>query len=300
MLTGAFAAAVGAWATGSPLLGLLICIVAVFPVALLQAVLSNTLRANQIVTGIGINILVLGATTLAYREIFGARSREQNSRFTEMEPAAARRYSDLRRSRIPAGMAALCRAGLNRGDSFGVALHLGRYRRARRWRGAARCRQVRCFSLVGPISRRHIRRFYVGSGRRVSFDRRHSHVHRGDDARSRLSRDCRRYLRKVDGRRHRLGVSVVRCGDSLAVSITDIGHRCAKCVADHAALLVGAAGGRRIGRPTDGAASAWRTLPSPIVTTEGRHPVASPPFEAGHPEIGARRQRLLTRAAARP
>jgi simple sugar transport system permease protein len=58
-------------------LGLLICIVAVLPVALLQAVLSNTLRANQIVTGIGINILVLGATTLAYREIFGARSREQ-------------------------------------------------------------------------------------------------------------------------------------------------------------------------------------------------------------------------------
>jgi general nucleoside transport system permease protein len=77
MLTGAFAAAVGAWATGSPLLGLLICIVAVLPVALLQAALSNTLRANQIVTGIGINILVLGATTLAYREIFGARSREQ-------------------------------------------------------------------------------------------------------------------------------------------------------------------------------------------------------------------------------
>ena len=32
---------------------------------------------DQIVTGIGINILVLGATTLAYREIFGARSREQ-------------------------------------------------------------------------------------------------------------------------------------------------------------------------------------------------------------------------------
>jgi general nucleoside transport system permease protein len=77
MLTGAFAAAVGAWATGSPLLGLSICIVAVLPVALLQAALSNTLRANQIVTGIGINILVLGATTLAYREIFGARSREQ-------------------------------------------------------------------------------------------------------------------------------------------------------------------------------------------------------------------------------
>jgi simple sugar transport system permease protein len=77
MLTGAFAGAVGSWATGDPLIGLGIGILSVIPVAGLQAFLSNTLRANQIVTGIGINILVLGATTLAYREIFGSRSREQ-------------------------------------------------------------------------------------------------------------------------------------------------------------------------------------------------------------------------------
>jgi len=77
MLTGAFAGAVGSWATGNPVLGLIIGVIAVIPVALLQAFLSNTLRANQIVTGIGINILVLGATTLAYREIFGARSRSE-------------------------------------------------------------------------------------------------------------------------------------------------------------------------------------------------------------------------------
>jgi ABC-type uncharacterized transport system permease subunit len=77
MLTGAFAAAVGAWATGNPLIGLAIGVIAVVPVATLQAFLSVTLRANQIVTGIGINILMLGATTLAYREIFGSRSREQ-------------------------------------------------------------------------------------------------------------------------------------------------------------------------------------------------------------------------------
>jgi general nucleoside transport system permease protein len=77
MLTGAFAAAVGSWGTGDPVIGLLIGIVAVVPVALIQAVLSNTLRANQIVTGIGVNILMLGATTLAYREIFGERSREE-------------------------------------------------------------------------------------------------------------------------------------------------------------------------------------------------------------------------------
>lgn len=75
MLTGAFAGAVGAQATGSPTLGLLIGVIAVIPVALLQAFLSNTLRANQIVTGIGINILVLGATTIASRGIFGERSR---------------------------------------------------------------------------------------------------------------------------------------------------------------------------------------------------------------------------------
>src|SRR5580692_7520648 len=77
MLTGAFAAAVGAWATGNPFIGLGVGVLAVVPVALLQAFLSVTLRANQIVTGIGINILMLGATTLAYREIFGSRSREQ-------------------------------------------------------------------------------------------------------------------------------------------------------------------------------------------------------------------------------
>src|SRR4051812_4333437 len=86
MLTSAFAAAVGSWATGNPLLGLLIGIIAVQPVALLQAVLSNSLRANQIVSGIGINILVLGATTLAYREIFGARSRAEIPGLAKIKP----------------------------------------------------------------------------------------------------------------------------------------------------------------------------------------------------------------------
>ena len=48
--------------------------------------LSNTLRANQIVSGIGINILVLGATTLAYREIFGARSRAEIPGLVKIKP----------------------------------------------------------------------------------------------------------------------------------------------------------------------------------------------------------------------
>ncbi len=77
MLTGAFAGAVGSWATGSPLAGLALGVLCVLPVAWLQAFLSITLRANQIVTGIGINILVLGATTLGYRALFGSRSRAE-------------------------------------------------------------------------------------------------------------------------------------------------------------------------------------------------------------------------------
>jgi ABC-type uncharacterized transport system permease subunit len=86
MLTSAFAAAIGAWATGDPLVGLVIGIVSVVPVSLLQAFLSNTMRANQIVSGIGINILVLGATTLAYREIFGARSRAEIPGLAKVKP----------------------------------------------------------------------------------------------------------------------------------------------------------------------------------------------------------------------
>ncbi len=86
MLVGAFAGAVGSWATGSPMFGVLCGIVAVMPVAFLQAWLSNSLRANQIVTGIGINILAIGATTLAYREIFGARSREIIPGFDKWSP----------------------------------------------------------------------------------------------------------------------------------------------------------------------------------------------------------------------
>lgn len=86
MLTGAFAGALGSWASGDPMIGLLCGIVAVLPVALLQAFLSVTLRANQVVTGLGINILALGATTLAYREIFGERSRDLIPGFPQWQP----------------------------------------------------------------------------------------------------------------------------------------------------------------------------------------------------------------------
>jgi simple sugar transport system permease protein len=86
MLTAAFGGACGSLISGSATVGLACGIVSVLPVALLQAFLSNTLRLNQIVTGIGINILALGATTLAYREVFGARSSQLVAGFATWTP----------------------------------------------------------------------------------------------------------------------------------------------------------------------------------------------------------------------
>lgn len=86
MLTGAFGGALGTAMTGSPYFGLLFAVVSVLPIALLQSVLTNTLRANQVVTGIGINILVLGLTTLGYRQFFGNRSREMITGFNAWSP----------------------------------------------------------------------------------------------------------------------------------------------------------------------------------------------------------------------
>jgi simple sugar transport system permease protein len=77
MLMGAFAGAMGSLWTGQPVVGLVIAIMAVLPIALLQAWLSVTLHANQIVSGIGLNLLILGSTTFAYRELLGNRSRVQ-------------------------------------------------------------------------------------------------------------------------------------------------------------------------------------------------------------------------------
>lgn len=86
MLTGAFGGALGTAMTGSPYFGLFFAIVFVLPIAVLQSVLTNTLRANQVVTGIGINILVLGLTTLGYRQFFGNRSREMITGFNAWSP----------------------------------------------------------------------------------------------------------------------------------------------------------------------------------------------------------------------
>ncbi len=86
MLTAAFGGALGSLLSGSATVGLACGIAMTLPVALLQAFLSNSLRVNQIVSGIGINILALGATTLSYRLIFGARSDQLVDGFSTWTP----------------------------------------------------------------------------------------------------------------------------------------------------------------------------------------------------------------------
>lgn len=76
MLTAAFAGALGASKTGSPMAGLLCGVAAALALAVAQAILSVRVKANQLVVGIGFNIFALGATTFLYREIFGALSRD--------------------------------------------------------------------------------------------------------------------------------------------------------------------------------------------------------------------------------
>lgn len=76
MLVAAFFAVWGTALTGNPWLGLLLAVISAVVFAAGQAVLSVRLRANQLVAGIGLNILALGATTFLNREIFGALSRD--------------------------------------------------------------------------------------------------------------------------------------------------------------------------------------------------------------------------------
>jgi simple sugar transport system permease protein len=84
MLCGAFAGALGSWATGSPVLGIALAAAVGVVLGLAQAISSVTLRANQLVVGLGFNILALGATTFLYREIFGPLSRKTIPGFTHI------------------------------------------------------------------------------------------------------------------------------------------------------------------------------------------------------------------------
>lgn len=73
ILAGAFGAYYVTWQSGDLLLGVLGGIAAGCVLGLVMALLAVRLGADQIVSGVGVNILAVGATTFAFNEIFADR-----------------------------------------------------------------------------------------------------------------------------------------------------------------------------------------------------------------------------------
>jgi len=74
MLTGAFGGAIAALMTGSPMLGLLVAAISGAGLAMIVAVATAKFRADQMVTGLAVNILALGLTSFLLRGLFGGRA----------------------------------------------------------------------------------------------------------------------------------------------------------------------------------------------------------------------------------
>ncbi|HUL44450.1 MAG TPA: ABC transporter permease [Bacteroidota bacterium] len=74
LLISAFAATVGTYFTGSPLFGVVCGIAAGGLTAFLHGLITITLKADQIVSGIGINLLAVGLTKFCCQLIFNSSS----------------------------------------------------------------------------------------------------------------------------------------------------------------------------------------------------------------------------------
>ncbi|HET9019320.1 MAG TPA: ABC transporter permease, partial [Acetobacteraceae bacterium] len=75
MLAGAFAATVGAWATGSDAAGIALALVGGAAIGLAVAVVAVRFRADNMVTGLAANILALGLTSYLLRVAAGGGGR---------------------------------------------------------------------------------------------------------------------------------------------------------------------------------------------------------------------------------
>jgi simple sugar transport system permease protein len=77
MLIGAFGATIGQFYTGSALAGVIVAIVLGLLFASLHALVTVTFKANQIVSGIALNILAVGLTKFFLRVFFGSASNSE-------------------------------------------------------------------------------------------------------------------------------------------------------------------------------------------------------------------------------
>ncbi|AZO96012.1 ABC transporter permease [Halocella sp. SP3-1] len=73
ILSGAFAGVLGSFYTGNPWIGVLLAAVAGGLMAALFAIFTIKYKANHVVTGVGLNILALGATTWLMQVLWGSR-----------------------------------------------------------------------------------------------------------------------------------------------------------------------------------------------------------------------------------
>jgi general nucleoside transport system permease protein len=89
MYAGAFAGFATAWATGSPLLGLLAAIVVGLGAGAIMGLLTVTLGANQHVSGIGLTIGLIGASEFTNRLIFQGTELQQIEPMPTINPFAA-------------------------------------------------------------------------------------------------------------------------------------------------------------------------------------------------------------------
>ncbi|HTM57734.1 MAG TPA: ABC transporter permease [Candidatus Udaeobacter sp.] len=74
MLNGALAYTLGAWATSNPWVGLVCAIVAGLATAALHALVTITFRADQITSGLGINLMAAGLTRVVLSAVFHSTS----------------------------------------------------------------------------------------------------------------------------------------------------------------------------------------------------------------------------------
>jgi ABC-type uncharacterized transport system permease subunit len=74
MLAGAFGGAIAVLVTANPVLGLIVAALSGALLALIVAVATAQLRADQMVTGLAVNILALGLTSFLLRALFGGRA----------------------------------------------------------------------------------------------------------------------------------------------------------------------------------------------------------------------------------
>lgn len=78
MLTSAFLAVIGSFFTGSFILATLIAIVGTLLLSLLYHFLAVTLKVDEFITGLSINMLSLGGTTYLLRKLFGVKGAFQS------------------------------------------------------------------------------------------------------------------------------------------------------------------------------------------------------------------------------